>query len=266
MWIIFCSGSRYNFRFPRIHKSFEFKLTYRRKRTSIINTYWAQPYLLVDGLPPVVHDSKKHPLTVRQPMVDFPRGWITRDENTATWGFSLKHLRKQCPFKFVYNSYKFWIHQHTCPLTTYSLWRLVKSERKFFYLSGFAKRYLQDHLATVSFEACSVLDQYKKPLTSCSRQKKKRVYSAVYIFPHPLPLPYLSFLKLLSVSLSTITFEISARGRSYFPWSGSFSRFLSGHLQQSFPEGIIKTYEGTSLTIGKVCRRTICYRILSHFG
>ena len=160
MWIIFCSGSRYNFRFPRIHKSFEFKLTYRRKRTSIINTYWAQPYLLVDGLPPVVHDSKKHPLTVRQPMVDFPRGWITRDENTATWGFSLKHLRKQCPFKFVYNSYKFWIHQHTCPLTTYSLWRLVKSERKFFYLSGFAKRYLQDHLATVSFEACSVLDHF----------------------------------------------------------------------------------------------------------
>ena len=221
-FFFFCSGSRSNFRFSRIHKSFEFKLTYRRKRTSIINTYWAQPYLLVDGLPPVVHDSKKHPLTVRQPMVDFPRGWITRDENTATWGFYLKHLLKQCPFKFVYNSYKFLIHQHTCPLTTYSLWRLVKSERKFFYLSGFAKRYLHDHLATVSFEACSVLDhffflwcfQYKKPLTSCSGQKKN-VFTVLFTsFPTPSLSPIY-----LSVSLSTITFEISARRRRYFPWS-----------------------------------------------
>ena len=45
------------------------------------------------------------------------------------------------------------------------------------YLSGFAKRYLQEFLATVSFQACSVQDrsfltkyfQSKNLLTSCSR-------------------------------------------------------------------------------------------------
>ena len=59
-----------------------------------------------------------------------------------------------------------------------------------------------------------------------------------------------------------MTFEITTRGRSFFP----VSRFVFGRLRQSFPEGIIKPYEGTSLTIGKVCRRPICYRISSHFG
>ena len=43
-------------------------------------------------------------------------------------------------------------------------------------------------------------------------------------------------------------------------------KILFGRLQQSFPEGIIKPHEGTSLTIGKVCRRPICNRISSHFG
>lgn len=65
-------------------------------------TYYPQPYLLADGLPPVVHGSKKDLTTVRQPMLEFPLGWITRDENNAPWG-----LLKLCPFKFVYNSYTF---------------------------------------------------------------------------------------------------------------------------------------------------------------
>ena len=58
-------------------------------------------------------------------------------------------------------------------------------------MSGFAKSFLQDFLATVSFEACSVLGHFffflkmfsvQKPLTCC-RRKKKRVYNAVYIQP-----------------------------------------------------------------------------------
>ena len=64
----------------------------------------------------------------------------------------------------------------------------------------------------------------------------------------------------------TILFEISPRDGFFF-MIGRFSRFLFGCLEQSFPEGIIKPYEGRSLlTIGKVCRRLICYRISSHFG
>ena len=59
----------------------------------------------------------------------------------------------------------------------------------------------------------------------------------------------------------------SARTIDFFFMVGWFSRFLFGCLEQSFPEGIIKPYEGRSLlTIGKVCRRLICYRISSHFG
>ena len=102
---------------------------------------------------------------------------------------------------------------------------VVLVSQVYLYLSGFAKRYLQDILATVSFEACSVLDhffflrcfQYKKPLTSSSTHthththkkththiQKRRVYNAVCIFldpiPPPPPLPYLSFTITLSVS------------------------------------------------------------------
>ena len=59
----------------------------------------------------------------------------------------------------------------------------------------------------------------------------------------------------------------SARVMDFFFMVGWFSRFLFGSLEQSFPEGVIKPYEGKSLlTIGKVCRRLICYRISSHFG
>ena len=47
----------------------------------------------------------------------------------------------------------------------------------------------------------------------------------------------------------TILLEISVRDRSCFLWS-VVSRFLFGRLGQSFPEGIIKPYDGTSLTIG----------------
>ena len=81
--------------------------------------------------------------------------------------------------------------------------------------------------------------------------------------PHPppsrsSPLPIISH-KSLHYLKSARAVEVVFRGRL-------ISRFLSGRLQQSFPEGIIKPYEGTSLTIGKVCRRPICYRISSHFG
>ena len=34
----------------------------------------------MDGLLPVVHGSKKDLTTVRQPMLEFLLGWITRDE------------------------------------------------------------------------------------------------------------------------------------------------------------------------------------------
>ena len=61
--------------------------------------------------------------------------------------------------------------------------------------------------------------------------------------------------------------QLSSTSRQkLFSVFGEFLGFLFGRLQQSFPEGIIKPYEGTSLTIGKVCRRPICYRISSHFG
>ena len=70
------------------------------------------------------------------------------------------------------------------------------------------KGYLQDFLATASFEACSVLDRFfflffdifstkkklnKNNLTSCSRPKKG-VYNAIYIFPQlPPPSPSYHF-------------------------------------------------------------------------
>ena len=62
------------------------------------------------------------------------------------------------------------------------------------YLSGFAKRYLQDLLATVSSEACSVLDHFflmfsvqKTPDKQQKTKKEKRtcVFNAVYISPPP---------------------------------------------------------------------------------
>ena len=62
-------------------------------------------------------------------------------------------------------------------------------------MSGFAKRFLQDFLATVSFEACSVLDhiffflrrfQCKEPLTCCSR--KKNVFIMLFTSNSPSPL------------------------------------------------------------------------------
>ena len=64
------------------------------------------------------------------------------------------------------------------------------------YLSGFAKRYLQDFVATVSFDAVQQLTiQYEKNPDKLQQDRKKTgVYNAVYIFPHPPPpLPYLSF-------------------------------------------------------------------------
>ena len=76
-------------------------------------------------------------------------------------------------------------------------------------LSGFAKRYLQDFLATVSFEACSVIDHLfshvsvQKALTSCSRPKKKHVFLMLFTsFPMPPPprLLYISLPIILSVA------------------------------------------------------------------
>ena len=62
------------------------------------------------------------------------------------------------------------------------------------YLSGFDKRYHQKFLATVLFEACSVLDHSffndlfstKVPLKAAV-DKKTCVKYAVYIFPTPPP-------------------------------------------------------------------------------
>ena len=107
-------------------------------------------------------------------------------------------------------------------------------------------------------------------LTGCSSQKKKKkktcVYNTVYISsPHPSPLPIISHNS--HRVIKQYTFGISARRRSCSNFRGwLISRFLFTRLQQSFPEGIITPYEGTSLTISKVCRRPICYRISSHFG
>ena len=88
------------------------------------------------------------------------------------------------------------------------------------YLSGFAKRYLQDFLATVSFQACSALDLFfclfvmmfsvpkKKFLTSRSSQTNllKMLLTSFPTTPPPpppsahIPLPYLSFPIILSPS------------------------------------------------------------------
>ena len=53
-------------------------------------------------------------------------------------------------------------------------------------------------------------------------------------------------------------FEISARFRLNSALVGCLRFFFGSGLEQSFPEGIIKPYEGTILTSGKVC----CVRYL----
>ena len=68
------------------------------------------------------------------------------------------------------------------------------------YLSGFAKSYVQDFLATVSLVACSVLGHFfsydafstKKPLTNCSRQEDN-VFIMLFPSPPPLPPPIISY-------------------------------------------------------------------------
>ena len=89
------------------------------------------------------------------------------------------------------------------------------------YLSGFAKRYLQDFLATVSFQACSALDLFfclfvmmfsvpkKKFLTSRSSQTNllKMLRTSFPTTPPPPPFrPYPSPLPIISHnSLSVVT-------------------------------------------------------------
>ena len=94
-------------------------------------------------------------------------------------------------FISFYHFVRFWsfltllsfVHQNRTVNLSWSVWIDVSlSQAATFppvYLSGFAKRYLQEFLATVSFEACSILDNsssffnvilsHKNPLTSCSR-------------------------------------------------------------------------------------------------
>ena len=87
------------------------------------------------------------------------------------------------------------------------------------YLSGFAKRYLQDFLATVSFQACSALDLFfclfvmmfsvpkKKFLTSRSSQTNllKMLLTSFPTTPPPFR-PYPSPLPIISHnSLSVVT-------------------------------------------------------------
>ena len=80
----------------------------------------------------------------------------------------------------------------------------------FIYLSGFDKRYLQKILATVSFEACSLLDHFlflndlfstKIPLKATVDKKNMCLICCLHL-PHPPPaaLPYLSFPIILSLS------------------------------------------------------------------
>ena len=126
------------------------------------------------------------------------------------------------------------------------------------YLSGFAKRYLQDFLATVSFQACSALDLFlfvcydvfstkKKFLTSRSSQTNV-LKTAAYIFPHnsppPLPHPY----PLPIISHNSLSVIMSVRGRSCFPWSFNFLDFLLAACSKVFWKASFKPYEWTSLT------------------
>ena len=87
------------------------------------------------------------------------------------------------------------------------------------YLSGFAKRYLQDFLATVSFQACSALDLFfclfvmmfsvQKQIPNKPQKPNKLAKNAAYIFPHNSPppfRPYPSPLPIIShYSLSVVT-------------------------------------------------------------
>ena len=66
------------------------------------------------------------------------------------------------------------------------------------YLSGFAKRYLQDLLATVSSEACSVLDHFflmfsvQKTPDKSRRPKKKKEHAFLMLFTSP-PSPFRTY-------------------------------------------------------------------------
>ena len=74
------------------------------------------------------------------------------------------------------------------------------------YLSGFDKRYLQKFVARVSFEACLELDHsFFNDLCQYKNQTK-------------------------------MTFEISARGRSCFPWSVNFLGFFLAVSSKVFRE------------------------------
>ena len=98
-------------------------------------------------------------------------------------------------------------------------------------MSGFAKRHLQEFLATVSFGTCSELDHscffslmifsVQKSLTSCSRSKNPSS-----------PLPIISHNSLLVIK--HYAFEISARGRSCFPWSVNFLGFFLASCRKVF--------------------------------
>ena len=93
------------------------------------------------------------------------------------------------------------------------------------YLSGFAKRYLQDFLATVSFQACSALDLFfclfvmmfsvpkKKFLTSRSSQTNllKMLLTSFPTTPPPPFRPYPSPLPIIfSLSLVTDTTNLKS--------------------------------------------------------
>ena len=99
-------------------------------------------------------------------------------------------------------------------------------------MSGFAKRHLQEFLATVSFDTCSELDHscfffslmifsVQKSLTSCSRSKNPTS-----------PLPIISHNSLLVIK--HYAFEISERGRSCFPWSVNFLDFFLAACSKVF--------------------------------
>ena len=92
--------------------------------------------------------------------------------------------------------------------------------------------------------------EYTNPLTGCSRHKIICQWFRLHLSlpSHLLPR---SFPKILSLWL-TILFEISARDGFVFFKVGWFSRFLFGCLEQSFPEDVIKPYEGTSLPSSNV--------------
>ena len=70
----------------------------------------------------------------------------------------------------------------------------------------------------------------------------------------PLPSPPKKTLFIPSIILSVCQFEISTRIRLTSTLVvGCLGIFLAA-LRKGFPEGIIKPYEGTRLTIGKICQ------------